>query len=132
MVIVDTTIWIDYLNGVGTRETDWLDRELDRQRLAITDLVLCEVLQGIRDEPRFSHVSAELLKLEVFGVGGIELALATARNYRLLRARGRTVRPTIDGLIATFCLLNGHALLHNDRDYDAFEQILGLSVVRPS
>ncbi len=131
MVIVDTTIWIDYFKGLATRETEWLDRELDRQRLGITDLILCEALQGIRDEPRFSQVSAELLKLEVFAAGGTDLALATARNYRLLRARGRTVRATIDGLIATFCLLNGHALLHNDRDYDAFEQILGLTVVHP-
>lgn len=131
MVIVDTTVWIDYLNGVATRETGWLDRELDRQRLGITDLILCEVLQGIRDEARFRQVSGELLKLMVFEVGGIDLALATARNYRRLRARGRTVRTTIDGLIATFCLLNQHALLHNDRDYDAFEQILGLTVVRP-
>jgi predicted nucleic acid-binding protein len=132
MVVIDTTVWIDYLNGVGTPGADWLDRELDRQRLAITDLILCEVLQGIRDEQRVSRVSGELLKLEVFETSGIALAVAAARNYRLLRRRGRTVRTTIDGLIATFCLLHGHALLHNDRDYDAFEQILGLQVVHPS
>jgi predicted nucleic acid-binding protein len=64
-------------------------------------------------------------------MGGIELAVATARNYRRLRAQGRTVRTTIDGLIATFCLLNGHALLHSDRDFDQFEELLGLRVVHP-
>lgn len=131
MVIVDTTVWVDYLNGKPTRETDWLHREVERRRLGITDLILCEVLQGIRDEARSSEVENELLKLEVFPTGGVELAVATARNYRALRARGRTVRATIDGLIATFCLLNGHALLHNDRDFDHFEQVLGLQVIHP-
>lgn len=131
MVIVDTTVWVDYLNGKPSRQTDWLHREVERRRLGITDLILCEVLQGIRDEARSSEVENELLKLEVFPTGGVELAVATARNYRALRARGRTVRATIDGLIATFCLLNGHALLHNDRDFDHFEQVLGLQVIHP-
>lgn len=131
MVIVDTTIWIDYLNGLRTPGTDWLDREVDRRRLGITDIILCEVLQGIRDDRRFTEVRAELLKFEVFVTGGIDLAIATARNYRTLRARGRTVRTTIDGLIATFCLLHGHSLLHDDRDFDHFEQILGLQVIHP-
>ena len=131
MVIVDTTVWIDYLNGRPTREAAWLDRELDRRRLGITDLILGEVLQGSRGEARFSEVASHLLSLAVFAPGGIELAVATARNYRALRARGRTPRTTIDGRIATFCLLNGHELLHRDRDYDHFEQVLGLRVVHP-
>jgi len=131
VLIVDTTVWVDYLNGKPTRETDWLHREVERRRLGITDLILCEVLQGIRGEARSSEVENELLKLEVFPTGGVELAVATARSYRALRARGRTVRATIDGLIATFCLLNGHALLHNDRDFDHFEQVLGLQVIHP-
>ena len=129
MVIVDTTVWIDYLNGRPTREAAWLDHELDQRRLGITDLILCEVLQGIRGEVRFSEVASYLLSLEVFAARGIELAVATARNYRALPARGRTPRTTIDGLIATFCLLNGHELLHRDREYDHYEQILGLRVV---
>ncbi len=131
MVIVDTTVWIDYLGGLRTRETDWLDGEVERRRLGITDIILCEVLQGIRDDARFEEVRAELLTFEVIATGGIALAIATARNYRMLRARGRTVRTTIDGLIATFCLLNGHSLLHNDRDFDHFEQVLGLQVIHP-
>ena len=131
MVIVDTTVWIDYLAGTGTPQVDWLEREMDRQRLGLTDIILCEVLQGIRDDRRFVQVRDYLLSLEVFATGGVTLAVATARNYRVLRARGWTVRTTIDGLIATFCLLNGHALLHNDRDFDRFEEVLDLRVVHP-
>ncbi|MGH9896285.1 MAG: type II toxin-antitoxin system VapC family toxin [bacterium] len=130
MIIVDTTIWIDYFRGVATPQTDWLDAALIRERLGVTDLILCEVLQGVRNEATFRSVQKELVKLEVFNAGGIELAVAAARNYRTLRQQGHTVRRTIDCLIATFCLQNGHALLHNDRDFDPFEQVLGLGVVR--
>ncbi len=131
MVIVDTTVWTDYFGGTSTPQTDWLDRELDRQRLGLTDLILCEVLQGIRDEGGFTRVRRELLKLAVFSTGGVPLALAAARNHRRLRAQGRTVRRTVDTLIATFCLMGGHTLLHNDRDFAGFEELLGLKVVRP-
>lgn len=129
MVIVDTTVWIDYFRGVRTPQTMWLNSELEHQRLGITDLILCEVLQGIRDDQQFSAVRRELLRLEVFTMGGIELALAAAQNYRKLRARGYTVRRTIDCLIATFCLLHDHILLHNDRDFEPFERVFGLRVL---
>lgn len=131
MVIVDTTVWVDYLNGVTTPQTDWLDQELDRQRLGLTDLILSEVLQGVRDEREAAEARRELLKFEVFTTGGVELAATAARNYRALRAKGRTIRRTIDCWIATFCLLNDHALLHNDSDFDPFEEFLGLRVVHP-
>lgn len=131
MVIVDTTVWIDYLNGVVSPQTDWLDAEVERLRLGLTDLILSEILQGMRDDNQAGLVQRELLKFEIFTMGGIELALAAARNYRTLRDKGRTVRRTIDSLIATFCLMNDHVLLHNDRDYDAFEEILNLGVVHP-
>ena len=131
MVVVDSTVWIDYLNGVQTPHTEWLEREITRQRLGLLDIVLCEVLQGFRHERRFRDVRSALLKFEVFASGGIELALATAVNYRSLRARGRIVRSTIDAWIATFCLLHGHSLLHNDRDFDPFEEFLGLRVIHP-
>jgi predicted nucleic acid-binding protein len=130
VVIVDTSVWIDYLGGRSTRQTEWLDRELDRQRLGLTDTVLCEVLQGIRDDRRFEATRRSLLRFEVFETGGIGEAVATARHYRQLRARGRTIRRTADAWIATFCLLNGHSLLHNDRDFDHFEDLLGLAVVQ--
>jgi predicted nucleic acid-binding protein len=89
------------------------------------------VLQGLRGEARVAEVKARLLSLEIYSTGGTELALAAADNYRALRRRGRTPRTTIDGLIATFCLVNGHELLHNDRDYDSYEDLLGLRVVHP-
>ena len=131
MIVVDTTVWIDYLQGVQNRETDWLDSELDRQRLALTDIILCEVLQGVTDERKAKEVEELLLKFEVFTNGGVALAREAARNYRALRKRGHTVRKTIDCLIATFCLEAGHSLLHRDRDFDPFERFLELSVVHP-
>jgi len=131
LVIVDTTVWIDYLNGISTSQADWLDTELARQRLGLTDLILCEVLQGVRDERQATQTRHELLKFEVFETGGVQLAITAAQNYRRLRARGRIVRKTVDCLIATFCLVNDHALLHNDRDYDPFEEFLSLRVIHP-
>ncbi len=131
MIIVDTTVWIDYLSGRDNRETDYLDRELSRQRLGLTDLILCETLQGVPDERSFTRVLQELRKFELFETGGEEMAILAARNFRRLRQHGRTVRKTIDCLIATFCLHHGHSLLHRDRDFDHFEQVLGLTVIHP-
>lgn len=131
MVIVDTTVWIDYLQGISNPESDWLDRESTRQRLGLTDLNLCEVLQGVRNPASFVQVRNNLLRFAVFPTGGTALAVAAALNYQELRRHGHTVRKTIDCLIATFCLRSGHALLHRDRDFDPFETILGLNVVRP-
>lgn len=131
MTIVDTTIWIDYLGGRSNPHTEWLDRELNQQRLGLTDIILCETLQGIRDDATFTRVQRHLSHFEVFDTGGETLAVAAAKNYRSLRSRGHTVRKTIDCLIATFCLTEGHALLHRDRDFDPFEKYLGLRVVHP-
>lgn len=132
MVIVDTTVWIDYLRGLRNPETQWLDRELDRRRLGLTDLILCEVLQGIQSQREFAQTQVELLKFDVFETGGRDLAIAAAQNYRDLRESGYTVRRTIDCLIATFCLRGEHRLLHRDRDFDPFAKVLGLQVVDPS
>jgi predicted nucleic acid-binding protein len=132
VVIIDTTVWIDYLRGTENAQTLWLDRELQRQRLGLTDLILCEVLQGIRDQDAFARVQADLLKFQVFQTGGSVLAVAAAENYRYLRERGYTVRKTIDCLIATFCLQARHELLHRDHDFDPFEKVLGLQVPHSS
>jgi predicted nucleic acid-binding protein len=104
VVIVDTTVLVDYFQGVRNGHTDWLDTALERQRLGLTDIILCEVLQGVRDDVAAKAVERELAKLVVFETGGIALARDAARNYRTLRSRGHTVRKTIDCLIATFCL----------------------------
>jgi predicted nucleic acid-binding protein len=131
MVIVDTTVWIDYFGGIDNPETRWLDVEVDVRRLGLADVILCEVLQGIRTDAEVRKVQRELLKCEIFATGGAEFAIATARNFRELRRKGFTVRKTIDCWIATFCLQGGHSLLHRDRDFDAFEKALGLSVIHP-
>ena len=129
MVIVDTTVCVDYFRGIRAPETDWLDAELDRQRLGLTDIILCEVLQGVHDDSAAADVERRLRKLEVFETGGVEFATEAARSYRVRRARGHTVRKTIDCLIATFCIRSGHSLLHRDRDFDPFETYLELSVI---
>jgi predicted nucleic acid-binding protein len=131
VVIVDTTVWIDYFQGVENAETEWLNTEIDRQRLGLTDFILCEVLQGVRDDVVAKEVERRLLNLEVFDTGGVAVAREAARNYRALRSRGYTVRKTIDCLIATFCLRGQHSLLHRDRDFDPFETFLELSVIHP-
>ena len=131
MIIVDTTVWIDYLGGTANPHTDWLDRQLAQERLGLTDLILCEILQGIRGDSTFMQVRRDLSKFEVFETGGEALAVASAQNYRFLRSRGHTVRKTIDCLIATFCQTEGHSLLHRDHDFEPFEMYLGLRVVHP-
>lgn len=97
----------------------------------LTDLIVCELLQGVADEAAAATLERQLLKLHVFDTGGIDLARDAARNYRALRRRGHTVRKMIDCLIATFCLREQHSLLHRDHDFDPFEELLNLSVVRP-
>lgn len=131
MVIVDTTVWIDYLGGLVNAEAEWLDREMPRQRLGLTDMIVCEVLRGIRDPREFQEIRDQLLAFDVFSTGGAENAIAAAGNYRTLRQHGFTIRKTIDCWIATFCMVNGHQLLHRDRDFDAFERVLGLRVLHP-
>jgi predicted nucleic acid-binding protein len=131
VVIVDTTVWIDYFRGVVNPETDWVHAELERQRLGLTDLILCEVLQSVGDDVAAKAVERELLKLELFDTCGADLAREAARNYRTLRSRGHTVRKTIDCLIATFCIREQHSLIHRDRDFDPFEKFLELSIIHP-
>jgi hypothetical protein len=129
VVIVDTTVWVDYLNGVSTPETGWLERELVQQRLGLLDLMLCEILQGLSTNAHAARVLRTLRRFEILETASVDLAVEAAGNYRALRAQGRTVRKTIDCLIATYCIRDGHELLHCDRDFDPFEQLLGLRVV---
>jgi hypothetical protein len=129
MVIVDATVWIDYLRGDKNSETQWLESRLTLERIGLTDLTLCEVLQGVRGKSEFLSVRDDLLQFHLFDTGGKDLAIAAAQNYRTLRERGYTVRKTIDCIVATFCLEAGHELLHRDRDFDSFEKVLGLKIV---
>jgi len=99
--------------------------------VGILDLILCEVLQGVVEDRKCAEVYRSLPALGVFTSGGIELSVAAAQNYRALRARGKTVRKTVDCLIATFCILNDHVLLHADADYGHFEKELGWKALHP-
>ena len=131
MVIVDTTVWIDYFRGRRTAQTQWLDQALGVTRVGLCDLILCEILQGMPSDADAASVLGQMSLFDLLDTGGMDLAVESASNYRRLRVRGHTVRKTIDCLIATLCLREGHELLHNDRDFDPFEAMLGLRVIHP-
>ncbi len=132
MTIVDTSVWVDLLRGTETLQTVWLGSVLKQKKLGLTDLIFCEVLQGIDNESDLQATERSLFRFEIFTTGGTALAAASAGHYQFLRRRGRTIRRTIDCLIATFCITEGHSLLHHDRDFDAFEEHLGLKVIHPT
>ena len=129
MILVDSSVWIDYLRGRHTPQSLRLDALLESEPIAIGDLILAEVLQGCHSQREFDQLAAGLLALEMVPLGGVELAIEAARNFRRLRARGISVRKTIDTLIATRCIVDDLELLHDDRDFDAFERHLGLRCV---
>jgi len=131
MVIVDSSVWIDAFNGQITPQTRWLQAALARGRVGLTTLILCEVLRGFRSDRQFRQTRMQLLALPVFEGVPLELAVKAAENFRALQHRGITVRKTIDCLIATFCIQEGHELLHKDNDFQGFENFLGLQVVHP-
>ncbi len=129
MIVVDSSVWVNYFNGAGTRETALLDSILGLEPVVIGDLILAEVLQGFRTDRDMRRARAALDALIFEPMVGRDIALASASNYRALRAKGVTVRKTIDILIATFCMENKHALLHSDRDFDLIEEHLGLETL---
>jgi predicted nucleic acid-binding protein len=131
VVVADTSVWVDFLRGTSAPHCDRMAVFLDEQSIALCDRVLQEVLQGVREEREFRTLSSRLLALPCFNLGGYELAIASARNYRKLRRAGVTPRSATDVLIATFCAEEGHALLHNDRDFDLMAKHLGLKVAKP-
>ena len=132
MILVDSSVWIEYFRGTIAPHTEKLDRLLGFELLAVGDLILTEVLQGFSGELEFSQAKKLLTSLTVIELGGKDTAIQAARNFLLLRERGITVRKTIDSVIATRCIQSGYELLHNDRDFDAFEKHLGLRMVLSS
>ena len=126
MILVDSSVWIDYFRGTNSAAADKLDRLLQSEPITIGDLILAEVLQGFVSERDFNEARRLLSALKIVSLGGEAIAIGAARNHRRLRALGFTVRKTIDTLIATWCIENDFVLLHNDRDFDAFEKHLGL------
>jgi len=131
MLLVDSTVWVDYFNGTENPQTNYLYQIVDKTPILVGDLILAEVLQGFRDDADFEQARRALGKFIQVEMVNPELALQSARNYRLLRRKGITVRKTIDSLIATYCIENEHELLHNDGDFDGYEKHLGLRVVHP-
>jgi len=129
LILVDSSVWIAYFKGSITAQTEKLDRLLGNEPLAIGDLILTEVLQGFADDRDFNRARKMLTALTVVELGGRAVAIQAARNFRVLRKLGVTVRKTIDTVIATRCIESGYDLLHNDRDFDPFVKHLGLRVV---
>ena len=126
MILVDSSVWIDYFRGKASVQADLLGRLLGEELVAIGDLMLVEILQGFGAERDFQRANKRLRALLVVELGGRELAVQAVRNFRLLRARGASVRGTIDTIIATRCISDDIALLYSDRDFDPFVQHLGL------
>jgi len=131
MLVVDSTVWIDYFNGVENLQTDYLNSILETTPILVGDLMLAEVLQGFRQDVDFEKARRALGKYLQGSLVNPDLAIQSARNYRILRQKGITVRKTIDNLIATYCIENDYELLHNDSDFDGYETHLGLKVVHP-
>ena len=129
MILVDSSVWIDFFRNKPTPQAEWLDRNLGAEALIVGDLILAEVLQGFKDDRGFNDAKRLLGRLEQVDVAGYDVAIEAARNHRRLRRLGVTVRGTVDVLIATRCLKSGLRLLHGDREFDAFEKHLGLRVV---
>ena len=131
MILVDSSVWIGYFNGISTWQTDLLDTYLSRVPVIIGDLILTEVLQGFRSDKNYETARSFLGDLPFRQIGGYNVAVQSAQNYRRLRKAGVTVRKTIDIIIATFCIIEGLILLHDDRDFDPMVSHFSLMTPTP-
>jgi len=129
MIVVDSSVWIDYFNGKKTSQTDRLDSALGNIQVIIGDLILTEVLQGFQNSKEFKVAKDLLMGMPFMPMVGRAIALKSAENYRFLRRRGVTVRKTMDVIIGTFCMYYQLPLLHDDRDFDPMVRFLGLKIV---
>jgi predicted nucleic acid-binding protein len=126
MILADTSAWIDYLRGTGTEAATALDKVLTDGRVVLGDLILAEIMRGVTADSEWRRVWSLLKPLRCVVLGGRDIAIIAGRNNRILRMKGVTMRGTIDLLIATWCIENGIALIHRDRDFDGMERHLGL------
>jgi len=131
LILVDSSVWIDYFGGATSREANQLDALLGAEPLLTGDLILAEVLQGFTADRDFRQARKVLESFEVVSLAGQDVCIQAAHNFRALRRKGVAIRKTIDTIIATFCIRNGYVLLHNDRDFDPFVEHLGLRVAVP-
>jgi hypothetical protein len=132
MILVDSSVWIDYFNGRKTAQTDWLDSALGSTPIMMGDLILAEVLQGFQGDREFRTAKSLLLRMPYVAMAGMDIAAQSAENCRSLRRRGVTVRKTIDVIIGTFCIRHQLPLLHDDRDFEPMAKFLGLKTVDAS
>ncbi len=130
MIFLDSTVLIDYFTGKDNWQVEVLDSLLGKELVVIGDYVLTEVLQGFKSDKEFKKAKTILLSFPCFNIGGKEIAIQSAKNYRFLRKKGITVRKTIDTMIATFCIQNKLTLLHSDKDFDPFNKFLNLKVYK--
>lgn len=126
MILVDSSVWIDYFRGTTTPQVEKLDSLLGTEPVAIGDLILTEVLQGFVSDRDFNQARKLLTSLVIVDLAGRNIAIQAAQNFRVLRSLGITVRKTIDTVIATRCIESGLPLLYSDRDFDPFIEHLGL------
>ena len=131
MILVDSSVWIDYFRGIQSSQTDQLHALLGNEPIATGDLVLAEVLQGFGSAQDFKQGKKLLTSLPIIELVGGDIAIQAANNFRTLRSQGITVRKTIDTLIATSCIKKGLALLYRDKDFDPFVEHLGLQSAMP-
>jgi len=131
MILVDASVWIDYFNGTPSWQAEQLDHFLSNVPIIIGDLVLTEVLQGFRSDSDYETARECLSALPFRQIGGYDVAVQSAQNYRILRKSGVTVRKTIGVMIATFCIMEGLTLLHRDHDFDPMETHLSLKTLSP-
>jgi predicted nucleic acid-binding protein len=127
MILIDSSVWIDYFRNVVSPETTKLDTLIGAEVVVSGDLIVAEVLQGVSSEREFNLVRQVMTStMQVVTLAGEDIAIQAARNYRYLRARGVTIRKTIDTIIATYCIENSIPLLFSDRDFKPFVDHLGL------
>ena len=131
MILVDTSVWIDYFNGQKTWQTDLLENLLSDVPIIMGDLILTEILQGFRSDNDYKTAQSFLSDLPFHRMGGYQVAVQSAQNYRTLRKKGVTVRKTIDVIIGTYCILKNLPLLHDDRDFEPMVSHLSLKIVSP-
>ncbi len=120
MILVDSSVWIDFFNGVSCSETDKLNEILGLEEVVIGDLILAEVLQGFRSDTDYKAAKNVLTSLTVYDLLGKDMAIKSANNFRKLRKKGITIRKTADVIIATYCIENKIPLLFTDKDFVPF------------
>jgi predicted nucleic acid-binding protein len=129
VILADTSVWIDHLRGTGSAHARRLQAALGEREVVLGDLIVMEIIQGLRDEASVGRVRASLSQIPSYRLVHRGIPLKAANNYRALRQRGFTPRNAIDTIIATYCIEHRLELLHNDRDFDPFERHLGLRTV---